>query len=252
MAYKTGLTSSPNKLPVGAIYELAYKELVNLYRNEYIYKNAIAEKIIKGRHRLSKKCHFATEFRVFDSIADVVIANGTTTAYEIKTEYDSFDRLQTQLINYSKALEYVYVVIPESKFKACLNHIPNHIGIITLTKNYTLNTKRKALSNTENIDHNIVFSCLRRNEVINITNYHFGKLPDAKPVELKKSCQKLFLTLSKKQVHNSLLYALKARSLNKESIKIIEKGYSSLISLFLTINLSVKQAENLAEALESA
>lgn len=249
MALKAGLTSKITHLKIGEIYDLAYKELVTSYRSEYVYKNAIAEKIIKGRHRLSNNCHFDTEFRVYDSIADVIIANGTTTAYEIKTEYDSFDRLHNQLSDYSKVFEHVYVVIPESKYLAWLNNIPHFAGVMTLTKGYSLKIKRNPLSNVSNIDLSVVFSCLRRNEILCFIENYFGYLPDVKPVALKGACKELFLTLSKEQAHKALLSALKTRGLQKNGVNLVKGGPSSLVSLFLTANLSRKQAGSLVEVL---
>ena len=76
-------------------------QLIKEYRNEYIFKNTIANKIIKGRHRLSNVTYI-NEFRVVNSICDVAIFNGTSSAYEIKTELDNFDRLENQLADYKK------------------------------------------------------------------------------------------------------------------------------------------------------
>jgi len=249
MAYETGITTHLDDLKVGEIYDLAYKELLNSYRNEYVYKHAIAENIIRGKHRLSPKCHFDTEFRVYDSIADVVIANGTTTVYEIKTEYDSFDRLENQINDYAKVFEYIYIVVPESKLLNVLSKIPEFVGVMTLTDGYTLRTEKKAISNINNIEPSVVFSCLRREEFINIIKQNFNELPFVRPVELKAECKKLFLTLPKVKAHKAFLNALKSRSLQSGGIKMIEKGPSSLTSIFLTAKLSTKQVGCLVKVL---
>ncbi|WP_390899973.1 sce7726 family protein [Yersinia aleksiciae] len=60
--------------------------------------------------------------------------NGTSTAYEIKTELDSFDRLDSQLSSYQKVFEHVYIVIPPTKLKLAECSIPSNIGIIILTE----------------------------------------------------------------------------------------------------------------------
>ncbi len=62
-------------------FETSYKELLKNYRNEYVFKNAIAQKILIGRHSVKSSLLF-TEFRVETSKADVVIFNGTSHVYE--------------------------------------------------------------------------------------------------------------------------------------------------------------------------
>ena len=81
------------------LFEKAYKKLLKTYRNEYVFKNAIAKKILLGRHSINSSILF-TEFRVETSKADVVIFNGTTHVYEIKTELDTTERLENQIANY--------------------------------------------------------------------------------------------------------------------------------------------------------
>lgn len=48
--------------------------------------NVIANKILLGKHSLNTS-HMLSEFRVGYNKADVVIINGTSSVYEIKSEY---------------------------------------------------------------------------------------------------------------------------------------------------------------------
>lgn len=61
----------------------AYKHLMHNYRNEYIYKNHIANNLLLERHKLNEAV-MLNELRVGASIADIVIINGTNTVYEVK------------------------------------------------------------------------------------------------------------------------------------------------------------------------
>ncbi|MBA1734104.1 sce7726 family protein, partial [Escherichia coli] len=69
------------------------------YRNEYVYKTALVNKIIFGKHS-PKTSSSSIELPIKNSIVDVAVFNGTSTAYEIKTEYDSPKRLITQAPDY--------------------------------------------------------------------------------------------------------------------------------------------------------
>ena len=52
-------------------------------------------------------------------------------AYEIKTSYDTFDRLDTQMADYMDTFEKVYLVIPFDRKDDAACHIPENCGIIT-------------------------------------------------------------------------------------------------------------------------
>ena len=89
------------------IYDLLKKE----YRCEYIYLNEIfLEQILKEHNETSS---IITEFYINSSKADLLIINGTTTIYEIKTELDTLNRLEKQLLDYTRAFDRVYVITYE-------------------------------------------------------------------------------------------------------------------------------------------
>lgn len=222
-------------------YQSAYKKLLSGFRNEYVYKNAIAEKVIRGRHKFSANCFFTSEFRVRGSIADVVIANGTTTAYEIKTEYDSFERLSGQLEDYAKVFEHVYVVIPEVKLIDWETKVPNEVGIIVLTENYTLRQCREPSTNISKFDLVSMFSCFRRHEFVAAIQNQFGFVPGCRPVELKTKCRNLFLSLDKEQAHSEFVKALKSRRVRDEQIELLKEAPPALTSALLSLDMSLKE-----------
>ena len=65
----------------------------------------------------SQKATLLTELNVGKSKADLVVINGTTTVYEIKTELDSTARLEGQLSDYIQVFDRVNVITCESKVK---------------------------------------------------------------------------------------------------------------------------------------
>lgn len=226
-----------NGMSYFSFFEWVYNRLISEYRSEYVYKNAIASKIIIGRHKFSNVSYFS-EFSAWDVISDVVVANGTITAYEIKTEYDSFSRLEKQLSTYQQIFDRVYVVIPESKIKSLLKLVDKNIGVLILTKKYTLSVYRESESNLRRLSHEKIFSCLRKSEYEDITVKYFGSLPAVKPVYLRKYSGELFSTLELDTVHKEFTQCLKNRqkdSIRKAGIRAMPK---SLASLGITINLS--------------
>ncbi|MFC2777396.1 MAG: sce7726 family protein [Pauljensenia sp.] len=120
-------------------------------RTDYVYRNAIIDKVVVGKHSINTATPIQ-EFRVGSSLADLVVLNGTSTVYEIKSERDTFKRLASQIINYSKVFERTYVVTSTTKLRSLEHDLPEHVGIITLSRNYTLQTVREATTNWELVD----------------------------------------------------------------------------------------------------
>ena len=89
-------------------FELLYNQLLRQYRNEYVYKNTLFNKLVLGIHSL-KTTSAIVELPIVDSIADFILFNGKAVVYEIKTELDSLERLEGQLANYYKAFDIVNV-----------------------------------------------------------------------------------------------------------------------------------------------
>ena len=78
-----------------------YHFMMRYYRCEYVFKNEVINKILL-RHFTNQDTISFSEFHVDQSIADLVMFNGISRAYEIKTDYDSDKRLIHQLTDYNK------------------------------------------------------------------------------------------------------------------------------------------------------
>ena len=91
------------------LFESSWRALRIAYRNEYVYKSEIANRVVFGMHS-PRTTALQVEFPVGRSIVDVAVFNGTSTAYEVKTEFDSPRRLQTQTRDYLKVFDRVFVV----------------------------------------------------------------------------------------------------------------------------------------------
>jgi hypothetical protein len=144
---------------LGEFFDWVYHFLFKNYRNEYIYKNIIANKILLGKHSLNTS-QMLTEFRVGRSKADVVLLNGASTVYEIKSQYDSFARLEKQMRAYFEIFDYINVITSSSQVKKLDSILPDKAGILVLTNRNTISTIREAKSNRENINPDILFDSL--------------------------------------------------------------------------------------------
>lgn len=204
-----------------AMFNVAYRELSTGYRNEYIYKNTIANKLIFGRHSPAT-ASLLSEFRANESIADTVIINGTSTVYEIKTEYDSLARLPMQLSDYAKVFDKIYVVTHARASKAVEQLQFPHVGILLLSSRGTLQVQREATSNIENLDLRALFMSLRRTEFTEILQRH-GRLPDAGPATFWSACQDEFARLPKIVAHTEAVAQLRQRTTGSEEVLFLRQ-----------------------------
>ena len=77
-----------------------------------------------------------SEFRAGTCKADLVILNGTSTVYEIKSERDSLVRLSNQVKNYKRVFAMVNVITSEGFVKSVCTTVPDDVGVMCLSKRY--------------------------------------------------------------------------------------------------------------------
>ena len=148
LAAQSGLaTESAADTRLGDFFDAAFRVMSRRpNRHEYVYKNALAQKVLLGKHSL-KSATMLTEFRVGECKADVVILIGTSVAYEIKSERDSLARLERQVSEYVQVFDLVNVVIGENHVDATLSTVPDDVEVLVLSGRFKLKTVRAAKSN---------------------------------------------------------------------------------------------------------
>ncbi len=238
------------KQSLGHFFNDVYKIIFDNYKNEYIYKNLIIKKILLGRHSLNT-AFLLNELRVGNSKADSVIFNGTSTVYEIKSEYDTFNRLNNQIDDYKKAFEFIYIVIPEKiliKLENVL--VDDYIGIIVLTTRNTLKKVKNAKSNKINFNKETLFDILNQNEYKTIVNNYFHDIPEVPNTRIYSLYKEYFKQLDIEIIHNEIVNILKKRGNNKDLKNFILNVPDSLKALALQINLTKKAKVNLLNILQ--
>lgn len=190
-----------------------YCELKSHYRNEYYYKNTLLNKLLLGVHSVNTTTAL-TEVAIAKSKADFVLINGKAVVYEIKTELDNLDRLSSQIDDYYKAFDHVAVVTYEKNLQPLqkvLNSIDKPVGIYVLRKNGKLGTIRKPQRYTSDLDKNIIFKLLRKNEYESIITQWYGYLPEVSQFKYYDTCKDMFLQKSIDEAYVFVLRELKKR-----------------------------------------
>ncbi len=218
---------------ISAFFEEIYHELINTYKNEYIYKNTLINKIYLDNHSVKSASMF-TEFSVGSSIADVVFFNGTSTVYEIKTEYDSFLRLSNQLIEYKKVFDRINVVIHEKHLKNLYSQISDDIGIFVFNDSNELLQIKQAGSNIDNVENLEIFKCMRKDEYLKVIKKYFGYIPDVPNTLIYKTAGDLINQLDKKELHTEFVQILGNRNSSDRFANFINALPYSLKALATT------------------
>lgn len=207
------LDSLPKDAKFLDLYKISHRYLLREYRSEYIYKNAIANKVLLGTHSLNTS-YMLQEFRVGSSKADVVILNGTSNVYEIKSDFDTFKRLNKQIDSYCNFFDRIHVIISSSNLQKAKRFLNKDIGIIELTREGlkgTMRTHREAKSQKEKVMPCVIFDSLRKSEYISIIKKHFGYQPNVANTQIYSVCRNLFCKLDPSQAHDYAIEALKKR-----------------------------------------
>lgn len=218
------------------LYHRAYLDLSKNYRNEYIYKNLIAQKILLGKHSLDSSI-LLSEFRVGINKADLVLLNGCSTCYEIKTEYDNLVRLSDQLNSYLKIFDKVNVVCCQQMIESVLSLAPFEVGVIELTSKNTLKTIREPTYNN-NLDIELLMKSLRKNEYHAIAEELYNLKIDVPNTRLYEVCEKILKNHSDQIVKKAFIKTLKSTRKNNAT------GINSLPSFLTNAIISYKFNQN--------
>ena len=170
----------------------AYSELKKSYRCEYVIKNELLRRLLSHYHGSSTVTF--SEFRVGDAIADMVLVNGESRVFEIKTEYDTPKRLEHQMSEYNKVFDKCYLVVPKEKAEEYSHIVSDRTGIIAVSYERGRvcidQEYRPATKNTE-MDASVLMRTLRTSEYKSIVKSFYGSLPNVTDFEMFETCKKM-------------------------------------------------------------
>ncbi|WP_416761857.1 sce7726 family protein [Roseateles sp. So40a] len=236
---------------VGDLFDASLGELGQSFRCEYVYKAAIANRIVFGRHS-PRTSSMSIELGVAGSIIDVAVFNGTSTAYEVKTEYDSHRRLSTQTPAYLQAFDSVYVVTHPDLAQRYASLVDDRVGILCLTERGSLREVRKSIRDVSRIEPRVVFRMLRRPEYMDAVHKHFGQQPPMPNGLVHQNYEKLFCLLTSEQAHDVLVSAMRARTTDAEMVQFVSAVPESLRVLAYETPLSRPMRQRLLDALAAS
>jgi len=236
------------KISLRNFYDSVFIALNSTYRNEYVYKNALAEKILLGKHNLNT-ASMLTELRVGNRKADAVILNGTSYAYEIKSVLDGYSRLENQLDAYSKVFDFISVVTDEEKFQQVKSRLSDNIGIMVLARsNYQFRQRccyRKPESNKNRTSSVAIFDVLNQSEYLSVIENEFGAdLSDVPNTQIYRIARHYFAQMRPETAHDNMVDQLKRRRLKLEANNLIASVPLSLKAA--AISLRLKKSEQSA------
>lgn len=196
----------------GQIICKIYKYMSHHYRNEYFYQNTILNKLLLGRHSINTTTAL-TQVPIGKSKADFIMINGKAIVYEIKTELDSFERLNTQINDYYKAFNRVCVVTCEQNFKKLSNLlIGTPVGICILSNKNTLRFLKEPEEYNDMLSYNALFKTLHKKEFEEILLKYHSTLPHATPVFYYDECFSMFSKIPINILYKMILSNLKKRA----------------------------------------
>lgn len=231
-------------------FDQVHSLLFRSYRNEYIYKNAIARKILLGVHSLNT-ASMLTEFRSGVCKADAVVLNGTSTVYEIKSAYDSIDRLAQQIAAYRQLFDRINVITSDSQIDKVAGVVGDDIGLMILTDRYTISTVREPSSLKMSVRPLVIFDSLRRKEYEQIIQAHFGEVPKVPSARMYQACRELFRSLDPIVAHDAMVYLLKKRCNNRRLRDFVLTVPESLTAVSLSCKLGVAEQTRFSKLLNT-
>lgn len=236
--------------PLRDFFDHVYALLFRSYRNEYIYKNVIAQKILLGVHSLNTTC-MLTEFRAGECKADTVLLNGTSTVYEIKSAYDSMERLTRQIAAYRQVFDKINVITSDLQVNKVAGTVGEDIGLLVLTDRNTISTVRAPASLKNSVLPSVIFDSLRRNEYEQIIKSHIGAVPDVSNARMYQACRELFCALSPEAAHDAMVAVLKKRGSSRRLHEFIASVPPSLKALSLSCRLGCAEQARFAAVLNA-
>jgi hypothetical protein len=237
-------------MTAGQVFDALYLAMQRHYRCEYLFKNAIASKIVLGRHSM-RTASLLTELRADERKADIVVLNGTSSVYEVKTKLDNLDRLADQLAAYRNLFDRIYVVTDTGCEAKILDAVAADIGVVVLTGRYTLRTVRESSRHADEVSPGSIFDTLRVAEYTEILRDEFGGVPDVPNGVRYVECKRQFMKIPPQRAHDAMVRVLKRRASAMTTDAFVASLPHSLRAAGLTTPLTHSQRVQLADVLAS-
>lgn len=248
---ESGLDIAHSTNSVSQVFEHAFSLLKQkVYRNEYAYKSAVAQKILLGAHSL-RTASMIGEFRVGANKADLVILNGTSTAYEIKSERDKLDRLAAQVVSYGEVFASVAVLCAEKHLQAVLAAVPDFVGVSVLTDRFQISNFRKSIEEPGRTKSASILEAITRKEALMILEELGVDVPDVPNTKMYGVLKSIFERIPSEQIHNQMVQVLKNTRNLYGLVEAVDSLPASLRLFALTVPFGERGRDNLFCAMDT-
>lgn len=217
-----------------------YKTIAQYYPNEYVVKNEFISQRVKELLGTSKSVVF-NEFRIGKAIADLALFNGDSKVFEIKTVLDKEYRLNSQLTEYKKIFNFVYIIVP-------IEHLERYdtydieVGIITYNQTFSEFKVQREADKNLNLNVDVLMEVLHSKEYLKIIADNF-ELPDEinafNQFEISK---KLISTLSTDCLNKIFVETMKKRDINNLFFNKVNCEFNQIC---LSMNLKKEERDHM-------
>lgn len=224
----------------------SYSLISKHYRCEYVYKNELIKLLLK-KYGTRNSVYFS-EYRVGNSIADMVMFNGESKAFEIKTEYDTPRRLDKQLDDYKRFFDKCYIVVPEDRVDDYYAIIEPTTGIIAMSRNngHIILKEIRLAEHNKRFEYEALMSCLRTEEYKNIVLSLGESLEGVAGYDMYTYCYQVISKANPNRLRELFLREVKKR---KNNTALLRKYPMSIRQMMLSLNLPEDKANRLLEQL---
>lgn len=219
-------------------------------RHECIYKAAIVNRRLLGTHSL-RTALMLSEVRVGSAIADLVLLNGTSTAFEIKSERDKLAKLRHQVRAYREVFANVCVVLGPDHVGSAMVELPVDVGVYTLDRRLRLSQVRSEVENTSHLSPSTMLSVLRKREVELLLNALGLEVPTGPNTRFMTECREQVIGVAGAKVHSAMIDVLKRTRIQRRSEDYVAALPHALKSLGLEVGFSVGGEQRVLIALQT-
>ena len=227
----------------------AYSELKKSYRCEYVFKNELLRRLL-SHYRGASTVAFS-EFRVGDAIADMVLVNGESRVFEIKTEYDTPKRLEHQMSEYCKVFDKCYLVVPREKAEEYSQIVSKETGIIAVSYErgrVCMDQEYRSATKNTKMDASVLMRTLRTPEYKNIVRSFYGSLPDVTDFEMFEVCERMMSNIPSSDLSVLFKREIKKRKSYMDELRSVPVPIRQAC---LAMNLKPQEMEQLIESLSN-
>jgi len=197
----------PSKSTLASVFEVALSRLQCEYQSDYVFREALWRSH-SGRGKRTANT-IVQEFRVGTKRADLVLLNGTSTAFEIKSNWDNLDRLDSQLHAFRPAFAKVVVVVGDEHLEGVRRQLPAEVGIARLTRRAGIKVVRRPGDCSSTVSARAVFNSVSMAEAHQILRHAGLVVPDVPNTERHAAYGRIFDDMPGHVAHRLMLSVLK-------------------------------------------